>query len=423
MIITIPYTPQPHQRQLHESRTRFVVAVAGRQIGKTVAVVNEIIKRAVSTPGTRNWYVTNSYVQAKRNVWDLFKRFCPKELIAGMTSSPPVIRLVNGSLIELIGVENAEQLRGAVVNFMALDEYADFPRFIWPEVLRPMLSTTGGGVWFIGTPKGLGNDFYDKYNETNPQFTKFKFPACEVQNGKVINMLSTFAKQDEIQNAFDTSPKDAFNQEYLADFTRPTGTVYSEWPLENFTDVNYDPLLPVHISMDFGVNDPTSLIWFQPTGSEFRVIDYYEASDANIDHFVSVIRSKPYRKAELYTGDDAGRARTLTTGTSVIDELSKKDIFVRTKPGLRIENQIREVHKHIKSLYVSNKCDRFRDILLNYRYPSIKETARNQENELPIHDQFSHGARALEYYFSNYEASEPVYQMPVINHADNVIGI
>jgi len=300
---------------------------------------------------------------------------------------------------------------------MILDEYADFPRKVWPKVLNPMLMTTGGDVWFIGTPKGLGNDFYDKYMTEDAQVTKYKLPACtlDVNNSNIVSTLSPYAKIDEIQHALQQLPKDAFDQEYLAEFTRPSGTVYADWPLDNFKEVNYDVNLPVHITMDFGINDPTSIVWIQTNGSEYRVIDYYEASNASIDHFVSVIHSKPYKQAELYTGDPAGNARTLTTGTSPIEIMAQKGIHIRTKNGVKIPDQIRSTHGIITSLFVANNLTRFRDCLLNYRYPEIKENVRNQENEIPIHDEFSHAMRALEYYAVNVKDihNEPVYMPPV----------
>ncbi|OPZ94735.1 MAG: Terminase-like family protein [Firmicutes bacterium ADurb.Bin419] len=400
-IITIPYKPQPHQIQWHNNTTRFLVAVCGRQIGKTTAAVNELIKRALKNNGTRNWYVTNDYKQAKRNVWDEFKKYIVPEMGTKFNDSELKIIFPNKSKIELIGVENAESLRGAVVDFMILDEYADFSRNIWPKVLRPMLSTTAGHVWFIGTPKGMGNDLYDKYYSDDNDITTYKIPSCIIDNELIKSTTSIYANINELQSAYNTLPKDAFDQEYLAEFTRPTGTVYADWPLDNFKVVNYDVNLPLHATIDFGVNDPTSIIWIQPQGSEYRVVDYYEASDANIEHFISVINSKPYKSIELFTGDVAGNSRTLTTGTSPIEIMSKKGIYVRTKGGVRIPDQIRQVHGIIKSLFVSNKLTRFRDCLLNYRYPDIKDTARNQENEIPIHDEFSHAMRALEYYAVN----------------------
>jgi hypothetical protein len=402
MLITIPYKPQSYQLEWHNCRTRFLVLVTGRQIGKTTGIINDAIKHALKYHNQRIWYVTNDFRQAKRNVWDTLKKYIIKEMGAQFNESELKATFPNGSKIELIGVENAESLRGAVVHRMYLDEYADFPRNIWTKVLRPMLSTTGGSVWFVGTPKGMGNDLYDKYFSDDPDTTKFKIPA--ITDGVP---TSAYADIKELQQAEATLPKDAFDQEYLAEFTRPSGTVYSDWPLDNFKEVNYDVDLPLHITMDFGINDPTSIIWIQSNGSEYRVIDYYEASDANIDHFVSVIHSKPYKAPELYTGDVAGNARTLTTGTSPIEILATKGIHVRTKGGVKIPDQIRSTHGLIKSLFVSNHLTRFRDCLLNYRYPEVKETARNQENELPIHDEFSHAMRALEYYAVNIKDCEP----------------
>ena len=400
--VTIPYKPQPYQLEWHKCPTRFLVLVTGRQIGKTTGIINDAIKYALSNPNTRTWYVTNDFRQAKRNVWDTLKKYIIPEMGASFNESELKATFPNGSKIELIGVENAESLRGAVVHRMYLDEYADFPRDIWTKVLRPMLSTTAGNVWFVGTPKGMGNDLYDKYFSDNSDTTKYKIPA-------IVDGVPTSAYADlkELQQAQETLPKDAFDQEYLAEFTRPSGTVYSDWPLENFKEVNYDVSLPLHISMDFGINDPTSLIWIQPNGSEYRVVDYYEASNANLDHFVSVINSRPYKIPELYTGDVAGNARTLTTGTSPIEILASKNIHVRTKGGVKIPDQIRVTHGLIKSLFVSNNLTRFRDCLLNYRYPEIKDTARNQENELPIHDEFSHAMRALEYYAVNVKDVSP----------------
>jgi len=407
------YIAQPHQEEWHNNPTRFLVAVCGRQIGKTWAAVNELIRRAYDKPGSRNWYITVDYKQAKRNVWDLVKKFVTKEMKATFNESELKVQFPNGSRIELIGVENAESLRGAVVDFMILDEYADFPRSVWPKVLRPMLSTTEGDVWFIGTPKGMGNDLYDKYFQEDKDATKYKMPSVVINEGKIVRCLSKYAQFNEIQSALDTLPKDAFDQEYLAEFTRPAGTVYSDWPLENFKEVNYDPNLQLHATIDFGVNDPTSILWIQPNGSEFRCIDYYEASNANIEHFIQVINSKPYKTIELFTGDVAGNARTLTTGTSPIEIMAQKGIHVRTKGGVKIPDQIRITHGIIKSLFVSNKLTRFRDCLLNYRYPEDKEFEgkRNQENEIPIHDEYSHAMRALEYYAVNIKdiSHEPVY--------------
>jgi phage terminase large subunit len=401
--VVIKYRPQSYQLDWHNNPTRFLVAVTGRQVGKTTAAVNELIMRALSKPNQRVWYVTNDYKQAKRNVWDEFKKFIPEEAYPKYNESELKITFPNGSKIELIGVENAETLRGAAVHFMILDEYADFSREVWPKVLSKMFTATNGDAWFIGTPKGLGNDFYDKFHAEDPLITAYELPACTIKEGVVTECASKFASKEVIQHALDTEPWDIFRQEYLADFTKPEGTVYDEWNLTHFKRVPYDANLPVHLAFDFGVNDPTAIIWIQPMGGEYRVIDYYEKKDASVDHFVQYIRSRPYKQPEMCVGDPAGAGRSMTTNTSPIDEYAKGGIFIRTKTGVRLEEQIAMTHKIIPSLFVDRTLTRFRDCLLNYRYPTDdeKKSKINRSKEVPVHDEFSHGMRALEYYATN----------------------
>jgi hypothetical protein len=199
-----------------------------------------------------------------------------------------------------------------------------------------------------------------------------------------------------------------YRQEILAEYQKPVGTVYEEWDMDTrYIPFEYDPNLELHLTWDFGVNDPTSIIWLQPRGNELRVVDYYEANDANIEHFVSVIRSKSYKIPTFETGDIAGNARDLTSGKSPIEELRRMGHYIRTSSIPDLTTQIRNAHKFIPALYISSSnpnCERFRDCLINYKYPKKTENLVNQSNEVPIHDQFSHAMRAFEYYCWNYSA-------------------
>ena len=220
----------------------------------------------------------------------------------------------------------------------------------------------------------------------------------------------------------------AYRQEILAQYEKPEGTVYEEWDMhKQFTPFTYDEDLPLHLSWDFGVNDPTVILFLQPNGSELRLVDYYEASNANIEHFVQVISKKNYKRPEFESGDIAGRARSLTTGKSPIDELRRLGHVVRTTAIPDIESQIRVTHKTIPKLFVSSSvedCDRFRECILNYRYPKKATTIVNQDNENPIHDEFSHALRAFEYYCWNIllekggtvSRPKPVVEVPRFAH-------
>lgn len=356
-------------------------------------------------PESKVVYIAPTIKQARDIAWEMLKKVTrdvqatkPNESRLEI-SSYTTQGQGKTSQIWLRGSENIESLRGQRIDFLVVDETASMKDWtnVWREVLRPTLADTKGQALFIGTPKGF-NHFYDLYEQAqdDPDFDRFVFTSYD----------NPFIPAEEIDKARDeaerTQTLDEFNQEYMAQFMSVSGQVYKEWDMtENFREVHYDPALPLHVTFDFGVNDPTAIIWIQRQGGEFRVIDYYESSNADVSHFVQLIRAKPYREPELFTGDPAGKARSIVTNTSPIEEYAKSGIHIRVKDGVRIDEQIRITHKYMPSLFINNELARLRDCILNYRYPEKQSTQINQSNETPIHDEYSHSMRALEYYFVN----------------------
>lgn len=396
--------------------TRWVLLLAGRKFRKTSLGISWLVEKALQT-GLSCPYIGPNKTQAKNIVWDdhiqrmlnHFKQIGFPYKINEVELSVNFPKLDNGVLdfnkggkVQLFGVENADSLRG-ISNWGAVfcDEYDDWEEDIWPLIIRPNLMTHQAPALIAGTPKGYKNLWRIEHpSEGQPViFKSFHFTSYDNPD----------MDQEELK-ALETEYKSMgmgyYRQEILAEYERPYGTVYEEWSEANWVPMEYDPFLPLHISIDFGVNDPTAILWIQPNGHEFRLIDAYEASDASVDHFVQVIHSKPYKKPELITGDAAGNARSITTNTSPIEEYQKHGLHIKTKDGLLIPDQVRITHKYIPSLYIAKgKADLVRECILNYRYPTKKESALNQSNEIPIHDKWSHAMRALEYYFANIDAS------------------
>jgi hypothetical protein len=401
---------RPHEGQKRvltalDSGQRFVLLRAGRKFRKTSLGISWLFEGALTTSLTYP-YIAPNRVQAKNIAWDdhvkrILNEFKDKGVPYKTNETELSVTIKGAGKVQLFGVENQEALRG-ISNWgrACLDEYDDWEEDIWPSIIRPNLMVHRAPAIVMGTPKG----FRGMYKlEQNPDFKAFHFTSHdnpELDPAELETMVSEYKKLGE----------DYFRQEIMAEYVKPVGVVYREWDMDRqYRDVPYDPNLPLHISFDWGVNEPTAVVWIQPYGAETRVIDYYEASDANIEHFVSVINAKPYKKADLFTGDPAGKARSLTTGTSVIEILAQKNIHVRTKDGVKIPDQVRAAHAKMPGLFVDRtKAEGFRDCLLNYRYPEKSTALVNQENEIPIHDRFSHGMRAFEYWCVNAEEGEVV---------------
>ena len=398
---TKPHDKQKEVLKALDEGLRFTLLRAGRKWRKTSLSVSWLFEGALDNKNKNLTfpYIAPSKVQAKNIVWDdhvqrILDEFNAKGMPYKTNEVELSVDIKDGGKIQLFGVENAEALRG-ISNWgrVVMDEYDDWSRDIYPLIIRPNLITHKAPVLFTGTPKGKKNLWR---MEQEPFVKSFHFTSMD-------NPDIDPTELEELIEEYKTMGSDYYRQEILAQYIKPAGVVYREWEEKSqFIKVDYEPNLPLHITFDWGVNDPTVVIWLQPHGNEVRVIDYYEKADANIQHFISYIRSRPYKNADLYTGDPAGKARTLTTGTSPIDILAEHDIFVRIKHGVKIPEQVRILHSYMPNLFVSNKLPRLRDCLLNYRYPEVSSTLRNQKNEIPIHDEFSHGMRALEYWAVNY---------------------
>lgn len=396
------YPTHPHAKQAEvldaiDNGQRFVLLRAGRKFRKTSMIISRLIEGALET-GLTYPYIAPSKVQAKNIVWDdHIQRILNHFKEAGVKYKTNEVELSisfkDAGKIQLFGVENKEALRG-ISNWggVGADEYDDWSEDIWPLIIRPNLLTHRAWAIVAGTPKGKRGMYRMSQNKA---FREFHFSSYDNPD------LSPEELQDLVDE-YQAYGEDYYRQEIMAEYIKPVGVVYKEFNEDvQVKDFDYDPALPLHCAWDFGVNDPTAIIWLQPHGTELRVVDYYEASDAAIEHFVQVINAKPYGRVSMHVGDIAGKSRNLVTGKSVIDELVKHGIIVRTNSIPNIPEQIRVTHKIVPRLYVARKpeTERFIDVLNNYKYPDAKrETALNQSNEIPLHDQFSHGARAFEYY-------------------------
>ena len=58
--------------------------------------------------------------------------------------------------------------------------------------------------------------------------------------------------------------------------------------------VPYDKAALVNVAFDLGVSDMFTMWFWQEVGREIHFIDYYENSGVGLDHYVKVLKDKPY---------------------------------------------------------------------------------------------------------------------------------
>jgi phage terminase large subunit len=142
MKVTIPYSPRPLQRQLHDNTARFAVYVCHRRFGKTVFAINKLIKAAClnKLQAPRYAYIAPLYRQAKQVAWDYLKFYTAALPQTKVNESELRVDLINGARISLYGADNPDALRGIYLDGVILDEYAQMSPLVWSEVIRPTLT-------------------------------------------------------------------------------------------------------------------------------------------------------------------------------------------------------------------------------------------------------------------------------------------
>ncbi len=158
-IIKIPYTPRYPQNEIHPQldKHRFSVLVAHRRLGKTVLVINQIIKRALTNTweSPRYAYMAPLLKQAKLIAWDYLKKYTQDIPGVKVNESELIVELPprNGKIgarIYVFGADNPDALRGTYLDGAVLDEYGQMKPEIFSEIIRPTLADRNGWAVFIG---------------------------------------------------------------------------------------------------------------------------------------------------------------------------------------------------------------------------------------------------------------------------------
>jgi hypothetical protein len=339
------YQPHEVQSAFHASPKRYRIASLGRQSGKSTMAINELARKAWINPETRYWMIEPIYSQAR----DMYRRLCkllPHGSFKGNDSELRV-ELINKSTIEFKSGETLDNLRGASLHGVVIDEVRDQHAELWPLVIRPMLTTTNGWAAFISTPSGY-DQFYDLWDKAGEDWDKFKSPST-------CNPLFT---KEEYEASKREMSEAEFDQEINANFRDlQKGRAYYAFSEENISDVhlfaggNYcNPYLPVELYMDFNVHHMgwTLSQFRNGTGHYFFDEIYgYENTTTAAKEFVHRFKHLGIsaNPGVILVGDSTGKANK----TSAAGQTDYTIIYEELKrAGITFEDRTPDTNPHVK---------------------------------------------------------------------------
>jgi hypothetical protein len=395
--VELEYHARPQFQAFHQRRERFACIVAHRRAGKTVACVHDLHRGALLSKKLRPRYAYLSPFlrQSKQVAWDYLRAaIAPsRDIGANVHESELRVDYPNGGQVRLFGADNPDALRGIYLDGVVLDEYADMDPRVWSEIIRPALADRKGWAVFIGTPKGR-NAFFEMWRRAQSDADWFSLMLKASETGLIAADELALARRDlseaqyaqEFECSFDAAVRGAYYGSLMRQ-AEADGRV---------SGVPYDPAALVWTAWDLGIRDATAIWFAQVIGREIRIIDYYEASGADLGHYARELMAKPYAYAGHIVPHDA-QAKELGTGKSRLEVLAGLGLKgITLAPIHRIEDGINAVRMVIpRCWFDAKKCSRGLDALSLYRAEHDDKHAVLRPH--PVHDWTSHAADAFRY--------------------------
>ena len=418
MHVEIPYTPRELQNKLHEdlNNYRFAVLACHRRFGKTVMLINHLIRAALQNKlvNPRYAYIAPTYKQAKNIAWDYLKMFAGSIPTTRFNETELRCDLPNGARITLLSSENPDSLRGLALDGVCIDEVAQIEPKLWNEIIRPALSDRKGFCYFIGTPAGMSNLFYELYQHAvaDDKWYAYTAPASKT---KIIDQEELDAAKKQMG---DTKYRQEFECDWVANIE---GSIYGKImkKLEDnkqITLMAYDPTLLVSTVFDIGVGDSTAIVFFQKLGNTIRIIDFYENRREGLPHYIQVLKEKDYIYDKHFAPHDI-EVQEFSSGKTRREVAYQLGIRFRILPKLPLEDGIHSLKMILPRCYFNlDKTKPLIDALRHY-HRKYNEKMKMFNNK-PVHDWSSHACDAMRYLaisINDYEEKNKIRETTAMN--------
>jgi len=146
--------PFPYQEKWLRDTSKRLVAICGRQIGKSTIAAAALVHFGVTHPKTTSIIVSSGLRQSIETFDKVLGFILDSPLKKSIVyKSRTRIVISNGARIICLPCGRYGQtLRGLTVHFAVLDEAPVMPEEVIAGAVLPMLATTDGRLWMIGTP-------------------------------------------------------------------------------------------------------------------------------------------------------------------------------------------------------------------------------------------------------------------------------
>ena len=195
----------------------FYTMTCGRQIGKTLLLINMLLYYAINKPKSISLWVSPYYSMAVKVLSQIIDAIEDSGIVNEANKSEKIITLINGSRIYFRSAEKPETIRGLSIDYAFIDEAQDVSDDAFNKSILPTLTAKGKKCLIAGTPK-IKNWFYTYFQRGGqPNYNSYTAPSS----------ISPFVSEAFLKEQKESLPPAIFNQEFMAEWQSGDGEVFS----------------------------------------------------------------------------------------------------------------------------------------------------------------------------------------------------
>lgn len=284
---------------------RFNVLCCGRRWGKTTLSEDLLLSPDNEANGALYGYPVAYMAPTYKMLMEVWREvnYTIFPVIKQKSETEKRIELHGGGVIDFWSLEDPNSIRGRKYKRIVVDEAAAARNIeeAWLKVLRPTLTDLQGDAWFLSTPKGKNNYYYNLFKNVElyadwmhwqmPSSTNPHIPASEIDQAKSQLDPLTFA------------------QEYLASFVTENlnAWAYCFNTAKHVGRTTLNRAHEVYLSFDFN-RDPITCAVFQYYNGIIYGIEQIKLPNSNIYALCDYIKAKYGGCMFMATGDATGKA-------------------------------------------------------------------------------------------------------------------
>ncbi len=296
--IKIPYKYVPRDYQLDffnclGNGYKRGALVGHRRWGKDKTAFNMTVKETFKRIGSY-FYFLPTLKQGRKIIWEgmdrdgfKFINHIPLPIIDGEPNNTEMrVKLRNKSVIQVIGTDNPDAIRGTNPVGCIFSEYSWHDPIVW-EIVEPILLENGGWALFLYTPFGRNHGYRLAMDADNDP--DWFYLLSTVDDTGAISMesikkskMSDSMKQQEFWCSFDASIRGAYYSKEI-DAVRKGNRIIG---------IPVEPSIPIITAWDLGVSgEGANTIWFyQKVGRELQIVNCYSNHGFGLDHYISYVK-------------------------------------------------------------------------------------------------------------------------------------